>query len=126
MQVLKTEIPTEQEEQSKVIRWCDSHSDRRAALIYSHLNGIRSSIGACRKAKVSGARKGIPDLFLPVACQGYHGLYVEMKRVKNGVVSPEQKDWISQLKSQGYRVEVCRGHQAAIDVIQHYLGVSYE
>jgi predicted HAD superfamily phosphohydrolase YqeG len=48
-----------------------------------------------------------------------------MKRVKNGSLSPEQKQWIKKLEDQGFKVCVCRGHQQAIDAINHYLGVSY-
>lgn len=117
------EIPTEQEEQTRLIQWCDRCPDRRASLIYSHLNGIRASIGATVKAKHSGARKGIPDLFLPVASGGFHGLYIEMKRSKGGTLSREQKQWIATLKSQGYEAVVCKGHQSAIDEITKYLGL---
>lgn len=114
-------IPTEQEEQEALIRWCDNHPDRRASFIYSHLNGLRASIGAVIKAKKAGARKGIPDLFLPIPCGQYHGLYIEMKRLKGGRLSPEQKEWIQTLSYAGYKAEVCKGHQAAIAVIVKYL-----
>jgi hypothetical protein len=116
--------PTEHEEQVKVVRWCANHSDRRAALIYSHLNGLRAPLGAAIKAKASGGRKGLPDLFLPVASGDYHGLYIEMKRRSGGVVSAEQKGWAAALSGQGYRVEFCKGHEAAIAVIQVYLSLS--
>ncbi len=114
-------IPTEQEEQAALIQWCDAYTDRRASLIYSHLNGMRASIGAVVKAKAAGARKGIPDLFLPVPCGEFHGLYIEMKRVKLGTLSSEQKAWIDALSELGYRAEVCKGHQSAIEVIKQYL-----
>ena len=114
-------IPTEQSEQESLIRWCDNHPDRRVSLIYSHLNGLRASIGAVVKAKAAGARKGIPDLFLPVPCGQYHGLYIEMKRLKLGSLSPEQKEWIRDLTDLGYKAEVCKGHESAIAVIIEYL-----
>jgi hypothetical protein len=115
-------IPTEHEEQVRVINWCDTFADRRASLIYSHLNGLRAPLGAVVKAKASGGRKGLPDLFLPVPSQGYHGLYIEMKRLKLSKVSTEQTEWIERLRSMGYRVEVCKGHETAIDTIKEYLG----
>lgn len=119
-------IATEQQEQELLIQWCDSYHDDRASLIYSHLNGMRASIGAVVKAKAAGARRGIPDLFLPVPSGGFHGLYIEMKRLKKGVVSPEQKEWISALKAMGYQAQVCKGHESAIEVIKQYLGASRE
>ena len=114
-------IPTEHDEQVKVIQWCDAHHDRRISRIYSHLNGLRAPIGAAIKAKVSGGRKGIPDLFLPVPCGGFHGLYIEMKRLKGGSLTPEQKDWIKFLSDSGYKAAVCKGHKSAIEVIKEYL-----
>ena len=114
-------IPTEHDEQVKVIRWCDAHPDPRVSRIYSHLNGLRASIGAVIKAKASGGRKGIPDLFLPIPCGGFHGLYIEMKRTKGGSLTPEQKDWIKFLGDSGYKAAVCKGHESAIEVIKKYL-----
>lgn len=116
---------TEHDEQVRLIRWCDSHSDPRLASIYSHLNGMRTSIGTARKHKLAGARKGIPDLFLPIPSRGLHGLYIEMKRSKGGTLSREQKQWIAALKSQGYEAVVCKGCDSAIETITQYLGISH-
>lgn len=116
-------IPTEQEEQEALIRWCDNHPDRRISLIYSHLNGLRASIGAVMKAKKAGARKGIPDLFLPVPYGQYHGLYIEMKRIKGGKLYPEQKEWLKDLSDLGYMAVICKGHEESIAVILEYLKI---
>ena len=114
-------VPIEHDEQVKVIQWCDAHPDRRVSRIYSHLNGLRAPIGAVIKAKASGGRKGIPDLFLPIPCGQYHGLYIEMKRIKGGSLTPEQKDWIEFLSDSGYKAIACKGHESAIEVIKEYL-----
>lgn len=114
-------IPTEHDEQVKLIQWCDAHPDPRVPRIYSHLNGLRAPIGAVIKAKASGGRKGIPDLFLPIASGGFHGLYIEMKRLKGGSLTPEQKDCIEFLNESGYKAMACRGHESAIKVIKEYL-----
>jgi VRR-NUC domain len=58
--------PLEYTEQVNLINWCHGHEDRRLQLIYSHLNGMRTTIGNAVKHKLAGAKKGIPDLFLPV------------------------------------------------------------
>jgi hypothetical protein len=81
--------------------------------------------------KDEGVRKGVPDLCLPVPMWGrytddgqidwYHGLFIEMKKEKGGTVSKEQKEWIELLKKQGYRVEVCKGYEAAVKVLEDYL-----
>ena len=63
-------------------------------LLNASLNGVRLTIGQAKKVKKSGMRKGYPDLFLPVARGGYHGLYVELKRKKGGKVSDAQMWWL--------------------------------
>lgn len=67
-------------------------------------------------------KAGVPDLFLPVSRDGYHGLFIELKRQAGGRVSDEQKEWIQELRDQGYRVEVCKGWEAAAGVLKNYLG----
>jgi len=52
----------------------------------------------------AGMRRGVPDLCLPVARHGYHGLYIELK-VAGGRLSEAQDGWIAALTKQGY---LCR------------------
>jgi hypothetical protein len=66
-------------------------------------------------------RKGVPDLFLPVSRHGFHGLFIEMKRRRGGVVNDRQRWWRDQLRAQGYRVEVCKGADEAIAVLFEYV-----
>ncbi len=74
------------------------------------------------KLKASGVKKGFPDIQLCVARQGYHGLFIELKRVKpKGVVSPEQREWIWYLRDAGYEVWVCYGAEEAKNTILEYL-----
>jgi hypothetical protein len=54
----------------------------------------------------------------------YHGLFLELKRIKGGVVSPEQDRWHAELRAQGYRVEVCKGAEAAWTVLLDYCGLA--
>ena len=71
--------------------------------------------------KKTGVKKGVPDLFLPVARGGAHGLWVEMKRRKGGKVSPKQRSWIEALEGQGYVCVVAHGSDEACDAIWQYL-----
>lgn len=66
-----------------------------------------------------GLRRGFPDLFIPLACKGYHGLFVEMKR-KGGRVSEDQKEWLRRLMRNGYLCEVCFGADEAIKIVKKY------
>jgi VRR-NUC domain. len=60
-------------------------------------------------------------LFLPVPRDGFHGLYLELKKVRGGRVSPEQRDFLAFVREQGYRAEVCKGWQEAWGVLSDYL-----
>jgi hypothetical protein len=73
-------------------------------------------------AGAEGVRAGVPDLCLPVARKGYHGLYLELKVGRN-TISDLQEQWIDALREQGYFVDVAWGWQAAAQVIADYLGI---
>jgi len=68
-------------------------------------------------------------LFVPVPLESQPGqffccgLFIELKRRHGGVVSREQKEIHKLLRAQGYRVEVCKGADAAIQAIIDYLGL---
>jgi hypothetical protein len=70
--------------------------------------------------KAQGVRAGVPDLCLPVARGGYHGLFVEMKAT-GGRVQDTQKHWNQQLAMQGYLALVCHGFDEARRAIEKYL-----
>jgi len=55
--------------------------------------------GAIPGSKQIGTSKGVPDLCIPA-----WRLYIEMKRVKGGRLSPDQIEWIKYLEKVGYSV----------------------
>ena len=57
---------------------------------------------------------------MPVAASACHGFFIEMKSEK-GKVSEMQKEWIIELKLQGYRALVCYGWEEAANDITEYL-----
>ena len=75
------------------------------------------------RMKAEGAKDGIPDIFLAVAMNGSHGLYIEMKYGKNKP-TPLQKKRMKALEEQGYDVVVCWGWIEAAKKIMKYLGLS--
>lgn len=75
--------------------------------------------------KRQGVKAGVPDLCLPVARQGHHGLYIEMKWGQNKVTK-NQKQWLDDLQQQGYETTVCYGADEAIRVIKEYLDKGQE
>jgi len=114
--------PHEEEEQKMLLQWATMMSNKYKGLdlLYAIPNGGSRNQIEARNLKLTGVKAGVPDLFLPVARQGKHGLYIEMKRREGGRLSDYQKQWIERLKEQGYRTEVCKGADEAINVIEDY------
>lgn len=63
---------------------------------------------------------GVPDLHIPVAKQGYHGLYIEMKAGKNKPTD-NQITVMDKLRKEGYRCEACWSLDEFITVVNNYL-----
>jgi hypothetical protein len=82
--------------------------------------GARNKIVAA-KMKAEGVKAGVPDYCLPVPRGGFHGLYVELKRVKGGRVETDQREWLEALETQGYRTAVAKGWEQAWGVVREYL-----
>lgn len=116
--------PHEADEQKAIFARCELLISRYPELkhLYHIPNGgSRNHIEAAHLQK-QGVKPGVPDICLPVARGGYHGLYIELKRRAGGVVSKSQKEWLSFLARQGYCACVCRGADEAMNVILKYLG----
>jgi hypothetical protein len=104
--MVKNEIPTEHEEQRAFVKWFRQHC--KGVRIIAIPNGGARSISTAARLKAEGVSAGVPDLFIPE-----WNVWIEMKRKKGGVVSPEQTDWIAYLRSIGYLVLVCKGAEVA-------------
>lgn len=122
--------PTEHAEQVALMGWAKLQQRRlpELVLLFAVPNGGDRNAIVAKKLKNEGVRAGIPDLFLPVAREGFHGLFIEMKREDKrpkrggaGGVSKVQQQWISALREQGYKVEICYGWQEAAAVLEDYL-----
>lgn len=119
--------PTHQEdaEQEAFIQWCWFQSEKYKGLdlIYAIPNGGKRDKVEAVKLKRTGVKAGVPDLFLPVARGGYHGLYIEMKRRDGGRLSAYQQQWLMALSAQGYATAVCHGLDEAIKAVENYYAV---
>ena len=116
----KEVVPSEHEEQVKVIEWCDAHPV--AKHIFAIPNGSHKSPFRANKFKAEGLRSGVPDLFLPGALGGCAGLFIEMKRQPKagGTTSETQRAWANFLQKE-YACYVARGAEQAIAIIEKYL-----
>lgn len=91
--------------------------------------GLRDKITASN-LKREGVKPGVPDILLPVARGGFHGLFIEMKRrttgrgkdrKQKGSTSGVQDDWIARLRLRGYGAASVVGFEAAKQLIRDYL-----
>ena len=110
--------PTEQQEQEAVIQWAQASIARLPGLeLLFHV----PNENAHHKVR-QGVAAGVPDLCLPIARGGWHGLWIELKRADHSnVPSPAQRAWLERLIAEGYRCAVCYGANEAIDSIERYL-----
>ena len=86
-----------------------------------HIENERSCTpqqGARRKRM--GVKPGVPDLELPIARGGYHGLHIELK-TETGTPTKDQLWWVEQLNAQGRYATVCHGWESAVRTIEWYL-----
>ena len=117
-----TPTVTESEEQRSLFDWATIAARKYPALnLLFHIQneGKRSQWTGARM-RSEGLKSGVPDLCLPVARSGYHGLYIELKAGKNKPTA-NQLAWLEALEAQGYKTAVCYGWEAAKNVIEAYL-----
>ena len=100
--------------QEMLFRWITYQLDEypELALLYHIPNGGKRDAKTATILKRQGVKAGVPDLHLPVARGGYHGLYIELK-VGDNTTTKKQKDWIRELNKQGYLAVVCYGWDEA-------------
>ena len=106
---------SEDAEQEAVVEYCDL---LHIPIVHIPNEGKRSLSYAARMKRM-GLRSGFPDLFVPLARGGYHGLFIEMKYRKNKTTK-EQKEWLERLNAEGYACAVCYNAAEAIKVIDMY------
>lgn len=103
-------MPTEHIEQVNFVNWMRyNHPNIWVAAIP---NGGKRSIKVAKELKAEGVSAGFPDLFIPELM-----LLIEMKRIKGSSTSIEQKQWHEYLINCGYTVEICKGCDAAKQII---------
>ncbi len=114
---MKLVLPTEDQEQAKLVAWL-----RKFDILFFAVpnGGYRNTLEAF-KLKRTGVQSGVPDIMIPVARKGFHGLFIEMKRQKGGVLSQHQKHWLSNLIFQKYCAKVANGADVAIALVTEYL-----
>ena len=94
--------------------------DLAMKLLFHIPNGGKRDKVTAARLKAQGVKAGVPDLFLPVARHGKHGLWIELK-IYSGKPSLNQCTWIGDLREHGYDAFVCYGWEDSKGVLEAYL-----
>ena len=114
---------TEYDEQQTVFDYAHGYASNLDERL-KFLHPVENTKGAGRGPAGYQYTAGVPDAFLPVAIQPFHGLYIELK-TRTGKLSPKQIAWHRALRANGYAVQVCYGAEEAIETLQQYLAGEY-
>jgi hypothetical protein len=126
-QIIDMRVPTanawkrsEHELQVAVVTRALAFDHPDITLLHAIPNGDWRGFRVGAKLKAEGVIAGIPDLCLPVACGGYHGFYLELKRAGN---KPTDDQWsiLERLHANGYFVRVTNHLETALGLIRDYL-----
>lgn len=111
----------EYELQKSIFEWAALNKYKYPELKWMHssLYGIRLTIGQAVKAKKSGMKKGIYDIFVPRPHNEFFGLYIECKADKNKLTM-EQKEFKKDMEESGYICGEVRSLKEFIDLINWY------
>ena len=142
--------PTELAEQFGLVQWVRLWGQGRGVKFFAVPNGGKRDHTEAAMKLMEGMTRGVPDLWFPQRRRGYAGLVIEMKTAvedsgsvacfaghggwglstgavvtgkwRKGVVSDEQREWLTTLADEGYSAVVCEGMQVAMRVLEWYYG----
>ncbi|MCS7317521.1 MAG: VRR-NUC domain-containing protein [Candidatus Dojkabacteria bacterium] len=75
-----------------------------------------------KRLKEEGVKRGVPDIFVPIPKNGYHGLFIEMK-VEKRKLSREQAIFKVFLEKKNYLYYVCYSAEEAFNLLKKYLNI---
>ena len=110
-------IPTEYDECLTLVEYLETQKKQGKVKLFTHVSNetyVKSPL-VRRMHTLQGLRAGFPDY---VVLTTKDILFIEMKRKRGGVVSPEQQEWIDALNSLGLSAKVCRGYDEAKEFIE--------
>ena len=117
-------LPTEHQIQVSFTQWWESFARSKGLdprLGFAIPNGGQRHYVVAAKLKAEGVKPGVPDWFIALPRQGYHGLFIEFKSEK-GIQKGWQKGMANVLAERGYMVALCHSFEDARLVVLSYLG----
>lgn len=113
-------VPTEDQEQAALISWARMVPILKKGL-YAIPNGGKRNVREAKRLVDCGVLAGVSDLHLPFPSNGYHGLWIEMKRTTGGSLTHPQRKWLELMTSWGHLAVTCYGWDEARHVLERYL-----
>ena len=113
--------PLEKHEQQSFLHWFNLQYPMFKDNIFVNLESSKRSLEYASILKKQGMKRGRPDIEILIPNEHYHGLFIEMKRVKHGKVSEDQKKILATLNAHNYKAVVCFGWEEARQVTLDYL-----
>jgi hypothetical protein len=116
--------PSEHSQQAALFCWAVEFAKiyPRIKWMFAIPNGGERNIAVASKLRAEGVKRGVPDIFFPIACRPFNGLFIEMKRV-NGISTEVQVGYHEYLRQAGYKVVICNSWQSAVNQIKYYIGL---
>jgi len=125
--IKKLTIPTEYQEQNALVKWLNFHPTVRDFFCKNNNEGKRSAIQGYN-LKLNGLRPGVSDLFIYYPANGFHGLWLEVKRNKIYTKSEmstltwmAQEEFMRNVRSVGYAASFCFGWENGKNIVENYL-----
>jgi hypothetical protein len=116
----KAEQPSEYSIQCQVVEYLELLKTQGKVVLFTAIpnSTFTKSWAVKMKNKKSGVRPGLCDLFIITSTMAF---FLELKREKGGVLSPEQKKWIEAIAQAGIPAFVAKGFNQAKNTIDALL-----
>lgn len=118
-------VPTEYEECVAFVDWLRLNNIPHSHCANESQSGSKSAMIRGAKLKKIGQSRGVfdYDIYVPIkgitgAVDCYELIKIEMKRVKGGTVSAEQKQWQKIYELAGIPCRICKGASEAIKFVK--------
>lgn len=110
----------ESELQIACINWFRFSYPHFKMLLFAIPNGGHRNIITAMRMKREGVVSGIPDLFLSLPRNEFHGMYIELKSGKNKLTSNQELFFQSAIKH-NYKCEVITSVNQFIREVSYYI-----
>lgn len=110
----------ESELQIACINWFRFTYPQFKMLLFAIPNGGHRNIITAMRMKREGVVSGVPDLFLSIPRNDFHGFYIELKSGNNKLTS-NQESFIHDVSKHNYKCEVITSVNQFIREITYYI-----